>query len=1346
MKSLERSPGHAWAALLALFGWLRWPSWLWIPVALVALAAGWLHGRWRGLPATLLTLLLGLASVVAAVGLRSLTRIGNDWPTFWAAEEERAGEALQQRMEALIAEGNDALAVLSRGSAGDVPEADVLDQLRRRSGLSALAVYDPAGVPLVWSGLHHGPVPERVRTGARSYDYGESPLFGYLYFTLPREAGDGTAVGAVLLRADLPRSLASEAREDFSSRFEVDTGEEIRITTVERVQGPGVWDFRWQEETLFSMQVVRPAQAERQRDTFARWSRWVLGLAILAWLFLVRVSPPARRVRIVAVAVALVAGFLPFDRLFGAFPFFSPADYLLPGPLPFSLGRVLLIVGAAALLLGVAGLPSARWGVWIAGVGGGIGLPLLTGWLGGGVSTSILAGPEPRWIVYAMVLSTAATVWLVLAFSLGRPRRGDRGVRLGWLALALVANALAGLGLAARVQFGLAVPALWLGAWAPGLALASAGLGSREGRHRLLLTVAVAGVLAASAVAPFVWSQRTHARMEVAETEMRHLGSASDPYVEFLLERLGEELWRLQPELERPIELLYEAWESSGLSEVEAPIWLTLWTEDNLPREVLPIGVGTAAPVFETSELDRARTATSSLIRRVDRPEVLYLATYPLRDGMVGSAVLPPRRDVAGASPLGPLFSGVERTGRGPLSLVPLGDDEPGAGEAVDWYFTNEGLTGERIVRFPEGDYRARYRLALAGPFLMVVRGTLLLALALGLAGILFGLGASARTRPGRLGIPWTGVVTSFRGRVTLALFGFFLLSTLVIGVLALQTLSRAADRTAEALATRGVEEAAEAYPGPGRALGPLATQIGADLLLYRDGALLEGAVLELVELGIYPGWLPIGVHRSLAEGRTLTSSVPGRLGGWQYVMAYRALGGGRVLASPASLQVGATALRRRETLDVLGFTILLGGALSLALAFLVGRTLTRPIETLRVASERVGAGNLETRLTEERDDEFGTVFQAFNRMVARLRATREALTRTTRRTQAIVEEAATGVIALDPEGRVVLVNPRAEGILGTDLVLGETVPGDRGERAAELGRWIERFFEDGLPEGTVEFSFGERRVRVRGRRISRAEPLGGAVFSLADVTDEMRAERVLAWGEMARQIAHEVKNPLTPIKLGVQHLQRAWRDGADDYGNVLERNANAILTEIDRLAQIAGSFSRFSAPGGEGGGAPIERVELAPVVADLLALYETSDRGVQFRSTVPDGLPPVQARESELKEVLVNLLENAREAVGSEGRVEVRAAALPGQVELAVVDDGVGISEADLARVFEPRFSTRSRGTGLGLAIVRRLIESWGGSVEAESELGRGTTIRMTLLPWAGEAETGGSRGEARA
>jgi signal transduction histidine kinase len=225
----------------------------------------------------------------------------------------------------------------------------------------------------------------------------------------------------------------------------------------------------------------------------------------------------------------------------------------------------------------------------------------------------------------------------------------------------------------------------------------------------------------------------------------------------------------------------------------------------------------------------------------------------------------------------------------------------------------------------------------------------------------------------------------------------------------------------------------------------------------------------------------------------------------------------------------------------------------------------------------------------------------------------------------------------------------------------------------------------------------------------------------------EIRTARVLAWGEMARQVAHEIKNPLTPIKLSVQHIRRAYRDRRPDYDAILDSNVDQILDEIDRLTEIARAFSRYGAPQETPGAT--QPVDVAAVAREALTLYQAPDRSVRYRLAVlhPDTVGA--ARAGELREVLVNLLENARVAVGDAGTVEVRVADGGRCVRVEVHDDGDGIAPDQLPQIFEPHFSTRSSGTGLGLAIVRRLVEGWGGEVEAESEPGRGTTIRV-LVP----------------
>jgi signal transduction histidine kinase len=220
------------------------------------------------------------------------------------------------------------------------------------------------------------------------------------------------------------------------------------------------------------------------------------------------------------------------------------------------------------------------------------------------------------------------------------------------------------------------------------------------------------------------------------------------------------------------------------------------------------------------------------------------------------------------------------------------------------------------------------------------------------------------------------------------------------------------------------------------------------------------------------------------------------------------------------------------------------------------------------------------------------------------------------------------------------------------------------------------------------------------------------------------RAERVLAWGEMARQVAHEIKNPLTPIRLGVQHLRRAKSDPRVNFDKVLNENVDRILSEIDRLDNIARTFTRYGTAPGEL--PPPEVIDVAAILRDVVGLEKMGIGGVTWTLNGAEDPVFARARKDELRDVILNVFENARLARAHS--VDVALVREEKSVMIHVADDGSGISSGSLPRVFEPHFSTRTTGSGLGLAISRRLLESWGGEIDIESEEGSGARVTITL------------------
>jgi len=946
---------------------------------------------------------------------------------------------------------------------------------------------------------------------------------------------------------------------------------------------------------------------------------------------------------------------------------------------------------------------------------------------------AVLAGGRPEWVAYQVAAAGLLTLAAGFGFAHARDGGGGRGWVFGGLGVAILMAGGAGAWAFYRVGLPVAFPVIWA---LPTLMIAR-GLYAWPGWQRAVVGWASAAVLGSCAAIPTVWGQGIEARLQLGEGRLARLAAVEDTEVEDRLIDFARVADSLDLAGAEDVTILYEGWRLSGLAELGDPVRLQIEERDGSPGEGLRVGAGDTEPQPYQEVLAEGRRSGGVRLVQLNQDDARYILTVALTEGRMLVAVAPPFPAVSGRSVLGPLLRGAGDTELEPLSVMALAE-----GQEVDPSIrrarTAEGWRVETGLQFSTGPaYRARYAVDLPQVPLAVARASLLTVLNLVLFLLLwFGgrglLGETARER-----IQLSSLVISFRARVTLALFGFFALANALFGTVAFRTLDEASRRSAQVIAERVVDDAAGWYQALGGQVERLASQVGADLLEYRGGQLREGSLEELVELGLYEGWTPYDVLQTLDSYEATRVFRESTVGRWEYVTAYRRLPDDDLLAVQIPLQAGTSALRTTDLVELLAFVVLLGAVLSLVLAMAAGRALTRPILALQIASESVGSGDLGLRLPAHRNDEFGAVFRAFNRMVGRVRRARRQLVRTSRRTQLIMDEAAVGMVALDPAGRVTLVNPRAEELLGVEVFVGRALPGE-GALGEAFAVWLDDYLQGSADEASSDFQVSERRVRVRARRLGSFGSRRGVVIALDDVTDELRAERVLAWGEMARQVAHEVKNPLTPIKLSIQHVRRAWDDDRPDFEEILIRNADAMLGEIDRLAEIAQSFSRFGAPGAQD--VPLASVVLGDVIEEVMVLYGGATSRVRFSQELDAELPPVVARTAELKEVLVNLLENARLA-GEEGTSVVisgRRGILPDTVMLQVTDDGAGIPEDVLPRIFEPQFSTRSKGSGLGLAIVQRVVRAWGGSVEVESEVDVGTTVTVTLRVWEEPDEAG--------
>jgi two-component system, NtrC family, nitrogen regulation sensor histidine kinase NtrY len=264
----------------------------------------------------------------------------------------------------------------------------------------------------------------------------------------------------------------------------------------------------------------------------------------------------------------------------------------------------------------------------------------------------------------------------------------------------------------------------------------------------------------------------------------------------------------------------------------------------------------------------------------------------------------------------------------------------------------------------------------------------------------------------------------------------------------------------------------------------------------------------------------------------------------------------------------------------------------------------------------------------------------------------------------------------------------------------------------------------------------GKGDLDISGRLPRADGEIGELVHAFDTMTREIarnrdsliKAERELAWKEMARQVAHEIRNPLTPMKLSIQHLRRTYLDGAPDFAEILERVTRTMVGQIDALSRIATEFASF---------ARMPRRVLAAcdpgeIVKEAVALFK-QDSHVQFTVDVETPLPLIQADREELRRACINIIRNGVQAMGGDGAMEVRVRGTPGVVRMAFTDHGPGIPDEIKPKLFQPKFSTKTDGMGLGLAIVKKTIDDLGGTVRIESEMGKGTTVEMEIP--AGEA-----------
>ncbi len=401
---------------------------------------------------------------------------------------------------------------------------------------------------------------------------------------------------------------------------------------------------------------------------------------------------------------------------------------------------------------------------------------------------------------------------------------------------------------------------------------------------------------------------------------------------------------------------------------------------------------------------------------------------------------------------------------------------------------------------------------------------------------------------------------------------------------------------------------------------------------------------------------------------------------------------------------------------------------------------ITVPIQKLAEGTAAVAAGRFDYRIDEAPGDEIGVLIASFNNMTNDLKHSRERLEQEVAYKETVLSNIATGVVSLDRAGRITTINRAAADILS---VRDREVLFQRYDEAfafIELDpvRKLFRRLEEGTGQAEEELSLTVRgRVLTLRMRVTTLRDGNGALIGAGstcdDLTELLKAKKAETWQDVARRIAHEFKNPLTPIKLSAERLRKKHAEGAADFDAVFDECSRTIVQEADGLRKLVDEFANFARMPNSN---PVPQ-PLHLVLESVISLYAGAHKDISFVRQYQSGLPDVPLDREQVKRVFINLFENAVEAMGGKGTIWVTMAMnAAGRARVEVADSGPGIAPGDVPRVFEPDFSRKKKNGGLGLAIVHKIIADHGGSIRFEKNAPTGARFIIEFAAVVGNTE----------
>ncbi|NOX21358.1 MAG: HAMP domain-containing protein [Nitrospirae bacterium] len=423
----------------------------------------------------------------------------------------------------------------------------------------------------------------------------------------------------------------------------------------------------------------------------------------------------------------------------------------------------------------------------------------------------------------------------------------------------------------------------------------------------------------------------------------------------------------------------------------------------------------------------------------------------------------------------------------------------------------------------------------------------------------------------------------------------------------------------------------------------------------------------------------------------------------------------------------------------VMGFFTLLIVFVALWVSLKISNWISVPIQKLALATEQVARGDLNVRVDIVRDDEIGMLVNSFNNMIRELKEIKESLENAylesdRRRVcfENIVENIDSGVVSVNEEGKIITINSTAAKIL--NVTPEEIIDQDyevlfKYIESDELREYVKGIRLDSFLSSSKQFrvSIGGQqkilKVFISHLRDSKGKSLGLLVV-FEDITELLKAQQALAWQEVAKRMAHEIKNPLTPIKLSAERILKKWKGRDDNFGKVVENATRTIIKEVEQLQQMVNEFSKL------GRMPQVRRTQtnVKQIIDELKQIYKGFEERISF--AVDNSLPAAMIDREQLKRALMNLIDNAITATSDGGSIEVKVDynKTDQVIEFRVSDTGVGIREEDRDKLFLPYFSTKKEGTGLGLAIVHKIVADHKGTIAVEDNKPKGAVFIIKI------------------